>query len=68
MTPNAKPCPFCGSTETTREADFSTSLMVCLYYCRRCKTSFEAIKWGDASAELDLPRSLGDAGSGTTSS
>ena len=55
MSNDPKACPFCGSAETTREADFSTSLMVCLYYCQRCKTSFEAIKWGDASAQLDLP-------------
>jgi hypothetical protein len=63
----AKPCPFCGSIDTVREADFSTSLMVCLYYCRRCKTSFEAIKWGDASAALDLPGTLRDNESGTPS-
>jgi transposase-like protein len=51
-------CPFCGSSETEKQADFSTSLMVRLHYCRSCKSSFEAIKWGDASTPLDLPSFL----------
>ncbi len=50
-----KPCPFCHSAETVKRADFSTSLMVCLYYCTSCRTYFEAIKWGDTSQELDVP-------------
>ncbi|HEX9729880.1 MAG TPA: hypothetical protein VGA37_15395 [Gemmatimonadales bacterium] len=48
-------CPFCRSTDTTKQADFSTSLMVRLHYCNQCRSSFEAIKWGDAEAVLDLP-------------
>ena len=55
MEPPAKRCPFCHSTETEKQADFSTSLMVSLYYCRRCRSSFEAIKWGDRTVELDVP-------------
>ncbi len=55
MEPPAKRCPFCHATETEKQADFSTSLMVSLYYCRRCRSSFEAIKWGDRTVELDLP-------------
>jgi hypothetical protein len=58
MVPPAKRCPFCHSTETEKQADFSTSLMVSLYYCRRCRSSFEAIKWGDRTVELDLPSFL----------
>lgn len=58
MASPAKRCPFCRSTETEKQADFSTSLMVSLYYCRRCRSSFEAIKWGDRTVELDLPRFL----------
>lgn len=60
MTDSAKPCPFCQSTQTRKLADFSTSLMVKLYYCEGCKTTFEAIKWGDTSAPLDLPEFLTD--------
>jgi hypothetical protein len=51
-------CPFCGSRDTEKQSDFGTSLMVRLHYCRRCKTSFEAVKWGDASTPLDLPSFL----------
>ncbi len=50
----AKPCPFCRSTDTVKEADFGTSLMVRRHYCRECRSFFEAIKWGD-DAELDVP-------------
>jgi hypothetical protein len=58
MTAPPKPCPFCGSTETHQAATFSTSLMVALHYCRACHTSFEAIKWGDRDAALEVPRFL----------
>jgi hypothetical protein len=50
-----KPCPFCHAADTERRADFSTSLMVSLHYCRRCRSYFEAIKWGDAQVPLDVP-------------
>jgi hypothetical protein len=55
MEPAAKACPFCHALDTERCADFSTSLMVSLYYCRRCRSYFEAIKWGDEQVPLDLP-------------
>jgi hypothetical protein len=55
MIATAKVCPFCHATDTERRADFSTSLMVSLHYCRRCRSYFEAIKWGDQEAPLDLP-------------
>lgn len=54
----AKPCPFCESLDTEKQADFSTSLMVALHYCRQCRSSFEAIKWGDRSERLDVPEFL----------
>jgi hypothetical protein len=49
------PCPFCGSADTRKEADFGTSLMVNRQYCRQCKSSFEEIKWGASRDSLDLP-------------
>jgi len=55
---DVKACPFCGSRETERCSDFSTSLMVSLYHCRGCRSYFEAIKWGDDSVQLDLPSFL----------
>ena len=61
MEPEGKPCPFCHAADTEKQADFSTSLMVSRYYCRQCKSLFEAIKWGDTSQKLDLPGFLGPA-------
>jgi hypothetical protein len=57
MTIQTKACPFCGSSDTVKEADFGTSLMVNRQYCRHCHSFFEAIKWGDA-ADLDVPAFL----------
>jgi hypothetical protein len=53
--PGAVPCPFCGSADTAKEADFGTSLMVNRQYCRHCRSSFEAIKWGTPRDRLDVP-------------
>lgn len=52
MTP---PCPFCGARTTRKLADFATSLMVASYHCDHCNSYFEAIKWGDRAASLDVP-------------
>ena len=57
MTSKTVPCPFCASTATEKQSDFGTSLMVRLHYCRACRSSFEAIKWGDNEG-LDLPEFL----------
>jgi hypothetical protein len=62
MTAAAKQCPFCGSRDTVKEADFATSLMVNRRHCRHCHSFFEAIKWGDRSDELDLPGFLRSSG------
>ncbi len=56
--PPAKTCPFCGSTDTAKQADFGTSVMVRQYYCRACRTVFEWVKWGDDESDLDLPTVL----------
>lgn len=52
------PCPFCGSEDTDKAADFGTSVMVRLLFCRACRSHFEAIKWGDTATELDVPTFL----------
>ena len=64
MTVVAKVCPFCGSSDTVKEADFATSLMVNRHHCRGCNSFFEAIKWGDRGDELDLPAFLKGAPTG----
>ncbi len=56
-----KTCPFCGSHDTEKRSDFGTSLMVAWHYCRKCKSSFEAIKWGDRDTQLDVPKFLDNA-------
>ena len=56
--PAVRPCPFCGSRLTDKESHFGTSLMVARYFCRACRSHFEAIKWGDRPAELDVPAFL----------
>jgi len=52
---SAVACPFCGSTDTTRETDFGTALAYAQFYCLACRTPFEWIKWDDKTPELDLP-------------
>ena len=59
---STKECPFCHGTDTVKCADFGTSLMVTVHYCPRCRSYFEAIKWGDDSARLDIPSFLDDPG------
>ncbi len=51
----AKTCPFCGSSDTVKQSDFGTSLMVAWRYCRACRSNFESIKWGDTEESLDIP-------------
>jgi hypothetical protein len=38
-------CPFCASAETELFAMFGQSLLASPYYCRRCKTVFEVVRW-----------------------
>lgn len=42
-------CPFCGSRDTELIALFGMQMMTSQYYCRHCRTAFEAVKW-------DVPR------------
>lgn len=37
-------CPFCGSNETTLESAFGSTLCKQIYYCERCRQSFERFK------------------------
>jgi hypothetical protein len=60
MRQDPKVCPFCESADTEKQNDFGTSVMVALHYCRSCRSSFEAIKWGDRSEALELPSFLQD--------
>ena len=44
--PEAVACPFCGGMETGLHSPFGSALSVATYWCRRCHTAFEWIKWG----------------------
>jgi ring-1,2-phenylacetyl-CoA epoxidase subunit PaaD len=40
-------CPFCGSDRTRLESPFGSTLGFALYWCERCRTAFEYLKWED---------------------
>ena len=44
--PKTTPCPFCEGSETELHSPFGSALSVATYWCRRCRTAFEWIKWG----------------------
>ena len=44
--PLATSCPFCGEMETELHSPFGSALSVATYWCRRCHTAYEWIKWG----------------------
>ena len=45
--PTAAPCPFCDGRETELLSPFGGQLSVAQYWCRKCRTGFEYIKWED---------------------
>lgn len=47
LLPQSAPCPFCEGTETHLVNPFGGQLSVAQYWCRRCRTAFEFIKWDD---------------------
>lgn len=45
--PAAAACPFCDGRETELVSPFGGQLSVAQYWCRRCRTGFEYLKWED---------------------
>ncbi len=43
--PRAVRCPFCGEGDTRLEAPFGGLASVAQYYCRRCRSVFEWMRW-----------------------
>jgi hypothetical protein len=43
-------CPFCDSHDTELHSPFGTALSVATYWCLRCRTAFEWVKWDAPSA------------------
>lgn len=44
--PETTTCPFCGGTDTELHSPFGSALSVATYWCLKCRTAFEWIKWG----------------------
>lgn len=50
--PERPTCPFCDGRHTSLHSPFGTALSVATYWCRRCRTAFEWVKWsGPAAAD-----------------
>jgi hypothetical protein len=43
--PPSVTCPFCGERDTRIHSPFGRVMSVSQYYCRRCRTVFEWVKW-----------------------
>lgn len=43
------PCPFCDGRDTRLLSPFGGQLSVAQYWCRRCRTGFDYMKWDDGS-------------------
>lgn len=53
--PEHPPCPFCDGRETEIHSPFGTALSVATYWCRRCRTAFEWVKWDDRTESPAAP-------------
>ncbi|MGI9189377.1 MAG: hypothetical protein ACR2F9_04450 [Longimicrobiaceae bacterium] len=49
--PDSPPCPFCDASESELVSPFGGALSVAQYWCRRCRTGFEYLKWGERDGE-----------------
>lgn len=43
--PECPICPFCDGCDTELHSPFGTALSVATYWCHRCRTAFEWVKW-----------------------
>lgn len=55
--PTSPACAFCGGTETELHSPFGSALSVATYWCRKCRTAFEWVKWGQELSGTDVARS-----------
>lgn len=49
--PGAVACPFCRGEDTRLLNPFGGQLSVAQYWCNRCRTGFEYIKWEESPDE-----------------
>ncbi len=50
VVPESVECPFCGEQDTELFSAFGSALSVSQYWCRKCRTVFEWMKWRDAES------------------
>lgn len=43
--PESPECPFCSGRETELMSAFGSHASVATYWCRRCRSPFELLKW-----------------------
>lgn len=43
--PDHPPCPFCEGNDTDLVNPFGSHASVSTYWCRRCRSPFEMLKW-----------------------
>lgn len=43
--PDHVTCPFCNADDTELHSPFGSALSVATYWCNRCRTAFEWVKW-----------------------
>ncbi len=48
--PDAPPCPFCGREETELMHPFGAHASVATYWCGRCRSPFEFMRWAEPAA------------------
>jgi hypothetical protein len=52
--PESPECPFCQRSESELHSPFGSQLSVSTYWCRRCHTAFEYLKWQQPQNDLPL--------------
>jgi hypothetical protein len=51
LIPQSAPCPFCEGMDTKLVSPFGGQMSMAQYWCNRCRTGFEYIKWEDHDDE-----------------
>ena len=49
--PEAAQCPFCDGMDTKLLSPFGGQMSMAQYWCNRCRTGFEYIRWEDHDDE-----------------
>jgi hypothetical protein len=51
LIPESALCPFCDGVDTKLVSPFGGQMSVATYWCNRCRTGFDYIKWEDHDDE-----------------